>query len=66
MIRAIFYIALLAATLGKGMAFAQELTPRDYWPMPVDTNAVVLGHQRNTGVTTRSGGDFEMYSLSYL
>lgn len=49
MIRTIFYIALLTATLGKGIAFAQELTPRAHWPMPVGANAVVLGYQRNTG-----------------
>jgi hypothetical protein len=49
MIRSIVYIALLAATLGNGIAVAQELTPRAYWPMPIGTNVLVLGYQRNTG-----------------
>ena len=28
---------------------AQELTPRAYWPMPVGTDVLILGYQRNTG-----------------
>jgi hypothetical protein len=49
MIRTIVYIALLMAALGNGIAVAQELTPRAYWPTPIGTNALVLGYQRNTG-----------------
>lgn len=49
MIRTLVYIALLTATLGNGIAVAQELTPRAYWPMPIGTNVLVLGYQRNTG-----------------
>jgi len=32
-----------------GIATAQELTPRAYWPMPDGTNVLVLGYQRSTG-----------------
>ena len=49
MIRAIVYIALLAATLGNGIAVAQELTPRAYWPTPIGTKVLVFSYQRNTG-----------------
>jgi hypothetical protein len=49
MFRTFVYIALLAATLGNVTASAQELTPRAYWPMPIGTNVLVLGYQRNTG-----------------
>jgi hypothetical protein len=49
MFRAIAYFGLLTATLGNGIAVAQELTPRAYWPMPVGTNVMVLSYQRNTG-----------------
>jgi hypothetical protein len=49
MYRTIVYIALLTAILASDISVAQELTPRAYWPMPVGTNALVLGYQRNTG-----------------
>ena len=32
-----------------GAAFAQELTPRAYWPTPVGTDVLILAYQRNSG-----------------
>jgi hypothetical protein len=31
------------------VAHAQELTPRAYWPLPKDTNVLVLSYQRSSG-----------------
>jgi len=33
----------------SGVAFAQELTPRAYWPTPNGTNVFVASYQRSTG-----------------
>ena len=49
MIRHGIRLSLLAIMLGQGVAVAQELTPRAYWPMPAGTNALSLGYQRNSG-----------------
>ena len=42
----IFSLALVSMS---SMAFAQELTPRAYWPMPNKTNLLALGYQYSTG-----------------
>jgi len=47
MIRAVS-LALLLPVVATNVA-AQELVPRAYWPLPVGTNALVLGYQHNTG-----------------
>ena len=53
-----FDIARLLLTCGalqalfgmvSGVAFAQELTPRAYWPTPNGINVFVLSYQRSTG-----------------
>ena len=49
MFRATIHFALFATILCSGITVAQELSPRAYWPMPVGTNAIMLGLQRNTG-----------------
>lgn len=40
---------LAVLPIACGVAGAQELTPRAYWPMPDGTNVLVLGYQRSTG-----------------
>lgn len=41
--------SLLVATALSGMAGAQELAPRAYWPAPVGTDVLIVSYQRNTG-----------------
>jgi hypothetical protein len=41
-----FSVALVSMS---SMAFAQELVPRAYWPMPNKTNLIALGYQYSTG-----------------
>ena len=49
--RLLLTCAALQALCGglSGGAFAQELTPRAYWPTPNGTNVFVLSYQRSTG-----------------
>ncbi len=49
MIRGACYSALLLAASSAGVAQAQELVPRAYWPAPVGTNVALVAWQRNTG-----------------
>ena len=57
----------------SGVAFAQELTPRAYWPTPNGTNVFVASYQRSTGdiVTDPSlpltgvDSDIDYLQLSY-
>jgi hypothetical protein len=49
--RLLLTCAALQALCGgvSGVAFAQELTPRAYWPTPNGTNVFVASYQRSTG-----------------
>ena len=49
--RLLLTCAALQAFCGgvSGVAFAQELTPRAYWPTPNGTNVFVASYQRSTG-----------------
>lgn len=42
-------LTLLALSLVGRVGFAQELTPRAYWPAPVGTNVFGIGYQLSTG-----------------
>lgn len=42
-------VLLLLANLWSIASFAQELTPRAYWPTPEGTNVLVLGYQNTFG-----------------
>lgn len=42
------WLTLSLVLLSSGAA-AQELTPRAYWPVPKDTNALVISYQRSSG-----------------
>lgn len=44
-----FAALLLAGALAPGVAVAQELVPRAYWPAPAGTNVLSLGYQYSTG-----------------
>lgn len=48
--RLLLTCAALQAFCGvSGVAFAQELTPRAYWPSPKGINVFVVSYQRSTG-----------------
>ena len=40
---------LVLAFAGSGIARAQELTPRAYWPAPTKTNVLIFGYAYSTG-----------------
>ena len=40
---------LVLAFAGSGIAWAQELTPRAYWPAPTKTNVLIFGYAYSTG-----------------
>jgi hypothetical protein len=44
-----FAALLLAGALAPGVAVAQELVPRAYWPAPAGTNVLSLAYQYSTG-----------------
>lgn len=49
MLRKICLPLLLAAASSIGVANAQELTPRAYWPAPKGTQLIILGNTYQTG-----------------
>jgi len=39
----------LGLIIGSSPGFAQELTPRAYWPAPKDTKLLILGYSHQSG-----------------
>jgi len=48
-IKFLMVVAMVVPGLLASVSFAQELTPRSYWPAPKGTNLVVVGYQYSTG-----------------
>jgi hypothetical protein len=47
--RILFHFLAVSSFALAAAAYAQELTPRAYWPMPENTNVLVLSYQRSSG-----------------
>lgn len=48
-VRIFLYLLVASYLMLASAAHAQELTPRAYWPLPKDTNVLVLSYQRSSG-----------------
>jgi hypothetical protein len=49
--RMLFHLLVVSSFALAAAAYAQELTPRAYWPMPKDTSVLVMSYQRSSGDT---------------